>query len=165
MGQGPPRKHTRKTLPSKKFRRNLIQDNSAKLTLILKIPKPEPIYMTPGVFLRVILISMIHQEPPVLHRSNQENLVKSSPILKIPKPKHIYMTSGVFLSVILMSMIHQEPPVLHRSNQENLVKSSPILKIPKPKTIYMASGIFLDVILTSMTPSGTIRNVHMLQGS
>ena len=64
-----------------------------------------------------------------------------------------------------MSMTHQEPPVLHRSNQENLAKSSPILKIPKPKTIYMASGIFLDVILTSMTPSGTIRNVHMHQGT
>ena len=29
----------------------------------------------------------------------------------------------------------------------------------------MTSGIFLDGILTSMTPSGTIRNVHMLQGT
>jgi len=75
------------------------------------------------------------------------------------------MTPGVFLRVILMSMIHQEPPVLHRSNQENLAKSSPILKIPKPKTIYVASGTFLDVILMSMTPSGTIRNVNMLQGT
>ena len=49
-------------------------------------------------------MSMTHQEPPVLHRSNQENLAKSSPILKIPKPKHIYMTSGIFLRVILIAL-------------------------------------------------------------
>ena len=105
-------------------------ENLAKSTPILKIPKPNTIYITSGMFLKVILTSLDPwrtfgslEDMDVLDGVNLDNLAKSTPILKIPKPNTIYMTSGIFLKVILTFLTlsgTQDDPVLHRSNLENL---------------------------------------------
>ena len=100
--------------------------------------------------------SRLHQDTPILQRSNLENISIWTPNSKVPKPITIYMTPRILHQE--PSRLHQDdpcPPEIHpgehlwmKSNYENS-KAYHYLH-------YLRDS--LEVILVSLTPSGTLRS-------